>query len=207
MVQRSSTYVMSSKNGIEVLLGSLYQENGIATEDADLIFMSIPNPALKQVHADTTKEIAKRDAKVLEGLAAAGFHCDNGPDGSGFFMKYVQRGGGYYINLGCSELIAEGKIRIVEGSEISAIKEHSVTFDDGRKVEADEIIFTTGYQNMRGTAKKIFGDETADRLDDVWGLDGEGELRNIWRRTRHPGFWFVGGNLAMARYHCRLLAL
>lgn len=216
--------MMSSQNGLDVLLGGLYEEGGvwilssveprrmltpsqIPVEDADIMFMSIPNPVLKLVHVDVTNEIAKRDAELLNGLAAAGFVTDNGPDGSGFFMKYVQRGGGYYIDVGCSSLIAAGKIHIIQGTEVAAIKEHSIVFADGREVEADEIIFATGYQNMRGTARKIFGDETADRVDDVWGLNEEGELRNMWRRTRHPGFWFVGGNLAMARFHSRLLAL
>lgn len=176
-------------------------------EDADLIFMGIPNPVIKLLHKDTTTEICKRDAKLLAGLAAAGFKTDKGPDDSGFFMKYVQRGGGYYIDVGCSQLIADGKIKIIQGTEISEVKDHSIKFADGRDAEADEIIFATGYQNMRGTAEKIFGAETADRLDDVWGLDEEGELRTIWRRTRHPGFWFMGGNLALARYYSRLLAL
>ncbi len=172
-----------------------------------MVFMGIPNPVLKLVHIDVTNEIAKRDAELLKGLAAAGFVTDSGPDGSGFFMKYVQRGGGYYIDVGCSSLIAEGKIRVIQGTEIAEIREHAIAFADGQEVEADEIIFATGYQNMRGTTRRIFGDETADRLDDVWGLNEEGELRNIWRRTRHPGFWFVGGNLAMARFHSRLLGL
>lgn len=29
MVQRSTTYVMTSKNGLEVLLGGLYEEGGV----------------------------------------------------------------------------------------------------------------------------------------------------------------------------------
>lgn len=33
---------------------------------------------------------------------------------------------------------------------------------------------------MRGTARKIFGDEIADQVKDVWGFDEEGELRTIW---------------------------
>ena len=97
IVQRSSTYVMSSKEGIDVLLGGLYEENGPDTEDADLMFMSIPNAMLKRMHVDATKEIARRDADLLAGLEKAGFKLDNGPDDAGFFMKYFQRGGGYYM--------------------------------------------------------------------------------------------------------------
>lgn len=60
---------------------------------------------------------------------------------------------------------------------------------------------------FRETSRKIFGDETADRVKDVWGFDEEGELRTIWRRTGHEGLWFMGGNLGLSRYYSRMLAL
>lgn len=87
IVQRSSTYVMSSKAGLDILLASLYEEGGPATEDADLLFMSIPNAILKRMHMDATREISRRDADLLAGLEKAGFKLDNGLDDSGFFMR------------------------------------------------------------------------------------------------------------------------
>ncbi|MCJ1449945.1 hypothetical protein MMC28_000273 [Mycoblastus sanguinarius] len=207
IVQRSSTYVMSSKAGLDVLLAGLYEEGGPDTEDADLIFMSIPNPMLKRMHVDATKEISRRDADLQAGLEKAGFKLDSGPDESGFFMKYFQRGGGYYIDVGCSQLIIDGKIKVKQGQEITEVKPQGLLFADGTELKADEIVFATGYQNMRGTARKIFGDEIADQVKDVWGFDEEGELRTMWRRTGHPGFWFFGGNLALCRYFSRMLAL
>ncbi|CAL8581331.1 hypothetical protein XPA_007030 [Xanthoria parietina] len=207
IVQRSSTYVMSSKDGLGVLLGGLYEEGGPETEDADLMFMSIPNAMLKRMHRDATAEISRRDETLLKGLEKAGFNLDDGPDHAGFFMKYFQRGGGYYIDVGCSQLIIDGKIKIKQGQEIEEVKPNGLLFADGETLEADEIIFATGYENMRGTARKIFGDGLAERVKDVWGFDQEGELRTMWRRTGHPGFWFFGGNLALCRYYSRMLAL
>jgi hypothetical protein len=176
-------------------------------DDADLFFMHMPTPVLKRLHKDATVEISRHDAKLLEGLTAAGFALDQGPDDAGLFMKYFQRGGGYYLDVGCSQLIVDGKIKIIQGTEISSIDGKTLNFSDGRSIEADEVIFATGYQNMKGTARKIFGDEVADRVNTVWGLDEEGELRTIWRNSGHPGFWFMGGNLALCRYYSRLLAL
>ena len=207
IVQRSSTYVLSSEQVLEVLLKGLYEEGGPPVEDADLLFISIPNPMLKRMHVDATKEIRRRDADLISGLEKAGFKIDNGPDESGFFMKYFQRGGGYYIDVGCSQLIIDGKIKVKQGTEIAEVKPHGLLFEDGTELEADEIVFATGYQNMRSTARKIFGDQVADRVNDVWGFDEEGELRTMWRRTGHPGFWFFGGNLALCRYYSRMLAL
>lgn len=207
MVQRSSTYVMGSKTGLGVLLGGVYEEGGPPIEDADLLFMSIPNPVLKRIHVDATVEIAKQDRALLDGLTKAGFKLDNGPDDAGFFIKYFQRGGGYYIDVGASSLIADGKIHIKQGQEIESVNKHSLTFADGTELPADEIVFATGYSNMRATARKIFGDELGERVKSVWGFDEEGELRTMWRRTGHPGFWFFGGNLALCRYYSRMIAL
>jgi len=198
---------MSSRAGLGVLLDGLYEEGGPDTEDADLLFMSIPNAMLKRMHMDATVEIARRDADLLAGLEKAGFKLDNGPDEAGFFMKYFQRGGGYYIDVGASQLIIDGKIKIKQGKEITEVKKHGLLFEDGSELEADEIVFATGYENMRGTARKIFGDEIANNIKDVWEFDEEGELRTMWRPTGHPGFWFFGGNLALCRYFSRMLAL
>lgn len=154
-----------------------------------------------------TAEISKRDGDLLKGLAAAGFSVDRGPDDCGFWLKYVQRGGGYYIDVGCSQLIVDGKIKVVNGTEIERVKTHSVVFANGTELEADEIIFATGYQNMRSTTRKVFGDDIANRVNDVWGLNEEGELRTMWRASGLDGFWFMGGNLSLCRYYSRLLAL
>lgn len=148
-----------------------------------------------------------RDGPLLRGLMDAGFAVDSGPDKSGLWIKYLARGGGYYIDVGTSHLIADRKIKVKQGHGVKAIKAHSIFLQDDSELEADEIIFATGYQNMRETARKVFGDELADRVKDVWGFDEEGETRGMWRRSGHPGFWFFGGNLALCRFYSRLCAL
>jgi cation diffusion facilitator CzcD-associated flavoprotein CzcO len=207
MVQRSSTCVISSKAILAIGLAGLYDEQGPPVEDADVTFWSIPSAVLKGIQRDVTAIQNKHDAELLAGLEKAGFKLDKGPDGSGLFMKYFQRGGGYYIDVGASQLIVDGKIKIKQGQEIAEILPHSIRFEDGSELPADEIIFATGYKNMRSQARKIFGDELADQVKDVWGFDEEGELRTIWKKTGHPGFWFHGGNLALCRYWSRMLAL
>lgn len=172
-----------------------------------MLNMSVPNPVAARLKVDAKREINRRDATLLKGLTAAGFALDSGPDCSGLFMKYLHRGGGYYIDVGASQLIADKKIKIKQGHEIERVNARSITFTDNSELEADEIVFATGYQNMRETARKIFGNELADRVKDVWGFDEEGETRTMWRRTGHPGFWFSGGNLALCRFFSRLLAL
>ncbi|MBW3606442.1 MAG: NAD(P)/FAD-dependent oxidoreductase [Actinobacteria bacterium] len=207
VVQRSSTYVMTSKNGIDVLFEGLYEEGGPPTEDADLIFASIPYPLLAEFHKEATKEIARRDADLLERLEAAGFSWTSGEDGSGLFMLYLRRGGGYYIDVGASELIADGKIKVKQGFEITRFTPEGLEFEDGSTLPADIVVLATGYQNMRESARHLFGDEVADQVTPVWGLDADGELRTMWRRSGHPGLWFMGGNLHQARHYSKMLAV
>lgn len=206
IVQRSTTYVVSSETNVNAQK-HIYGENGLPTFDADMIFQSTPNPVLKKLNIEGTKQVNKIDEKLLKGLEAAGFKLDKGPDGSGLWIKYLQRGGGYYLDVGCSQLIIDGKIKVKQGQEITSIRENGIEFADGLILEADEIVFATGYLNMRTQCRKIFGDEVADRVKDVWGLDEEGELRTIWRKSGHEGFWFVGGNLAICRWQSKRLAL
>lgn len=206
MVQRSTTLVLGADTNLNSMAG-LYGEGAPATDDADVIFYSNPNAVVKRMNINMTKEQGKMDEKTLQGLSKAGFKTDTGPDGSGLWIKYLQRGGGYYIDVGCSQLIADGKIQVKQGCEVSEVLPNGLLFSDGEKLEADEIIFATGYLNMRTQCRTIFGDEVADKVKDVWGFDEEGELRTMWRKSGHKGFWFMGGNLALCRWYSRLLAL
>ena len=106
---------MSSENGLDVLLGGLYEEGGPETEDADLLFISSPIAMLRRMHQEATAKISRRDEKILKGLERAGTTLDDGPDDCGFFMKYFQQGGGYCIDIGCSQLIIDGEIKINQG--------------------------------------------------------------------------------------------
>ncbi|KAK7966664.1 uncharacterized protein PG986_000941 [Apiospora aurea] len=207
MVQRSSTCVVSSDSIVDIGLSALYSEGKPPVDDADLILWSLPRPVHKALQQQAAALSIEKDRATLEGLTKAGFKLDSGPDGAGLFFKYFQRGGGYYIDVGCSQLIIDEKIKIKQGQEIAEVLPNGLLFADGSRLEADEIVFATGYKNMRTQAEEIFGPEMAAPLKDVWGFDEEGEWRTMWRRSGHPGFWFMGGNLALCRYYGRYLAL
>ncbi|KAK8066420.1 indole-3-pyruvate monooxygenase YUCCA11 [Apiospora hydei] len=167
-------------------------------DDADLILWSLPRPVHKALQQQAAALSIENDRATLEGLTKAGFKLDSGPDGAGLFFKYFQRGGGYYIDVGCSQLIIDGKIKIKQGQEIAEVLPNGLLFADGSRLEADEIVFATGYKNMRTQAEEIFGPEMAAPLKDVWGFDEEGEWRTMWRRSGHPGFWFMGATSRFA---------
>ena len=220
MIQRSSTHVAKSDSLMELGLSGLYSEaavkSGIATEIADLIFASVPYKIMHTFHIPVYKAIAERDAEFYRRLTKAGFLLDFGEDGSGLFMKYLRRGSGYYIDVGASELIAEGKIKLKSGVDIERIKEHSVVLTDGTELPADLIVYATGYGSMNGWAAKIISQEVADKVGKCWGLGSgttkdpgpwEGELRNMWKPTHQASLWFHGGNLHQSRHYSQFLSL
>ncbi|KAK4466132.1 hypothetical protein QBC42DRAFT_193632 [Cladorrhinum samala] len=207
MVQRSTTCVVSSKAALKVLMAVLYEQGGPPVEDSDIWLHGWPSQILKSIQVDLAKIQRDLDKDLLEGLEKAGFKTDTGIDEGGLFPKYMQRGGGYYIDVGMSQLIVDGKVKVKQGQEIVEVLPNGLKFADGTELEADEIVFATGYDTMRGTAGAILGDEVASQTEDIWGWDEEGEMRGVWKQSGHPGFWYHAGNLALTRYYSRVLAL
>jgi cation diffusion facilitator CzcD-associated flavoprotein CzcO len=207
MVQRSSTYIMSSENGFAVTLAGRFGESAPPLEDVDRMTLSIPNGLLPELLPETTRRIAELDKDLLAGLKKQGFKVNFGIDGGGLPSLYLRRGGGYYINVGASEAIVAGKIKIKQGIEIERFTKDSIVFFDGTSLPADIVVLATGYQNMRESARKLFGDDVADKCTPVWGFDDESELRSVWRRSGHDGLWFMAGGLLETRLYSKYLAL
>ncbi|KAF2232532.1 FAD/NAD(P)-binding domain-containing protein [Viridothelium virens] len=171
MVQRSSTYVVTSDTLVDVMLKGLYEDDGIhPIEDADVMNFSIPHPVMKRLEVGRTAEMVRRDQRLLKGLTDAGFAVDSGLEGSDLWIKYLSCGGRYYIDVGCSQLITDKKIAVKQGVEVTVVGPHAIVLSDGSRLEADEMVFATGYGNMRENARKIFRDQLADRVGDVWGV-------------------------------------
>jgi putative flavoprotein involved in K+ transport len=204
LVQRSATYVMSRANGIPTYFGGLYYEDGPPTEEADLIGTSMP---LLAGFPGRTQIIAELDRELHEGLGKTGYVVDEvvlTPENVTTHRLLV--GKGYYIDVGCGQLIIDGKVK-VKHAGLESFTETGVVFDDGTTLDADVVVLAVGYTNMREKAREIFGDAVADRLRSVFGVDTEGELRTVWRDSGHPGFWFAGGALHQVRPLSRYLAL
>jgi putative flavoprotein involved in K+ transport len=220
MVQRSSTHIARSDTLMDLALGGLYSEAalkaGVTTNKADMIFASLPYKILHTLQIPVYEEMAKRDADFYKKLEKAGFMLDFGEDGSGLFCKYLRRGSGYYIDVGASELVADGKIKLKTKVSVERIKERSIQFSDGSELPADLIVFATGYGSMNGWAAQLISQEVADKVGKCWGLGSntkkdpgpwEGELRNMWKPTHQEALWFHGGNLHQSRHYSQFLSL
>ncbi|MFI0474012.1 NAD(P)/FAD-dependent oxidoreductase [Halomonas sp. HMF6819] len=220
MLQRSSTHIVKSDALMKEALGPLYSEEavaqGVTTEKADLLFASIPYRLLPAFQRPAFDAIRERDADFYQRLEKAGFMLDFGDDDSGLFLKYLRRGSGYYIDVGASELVASGEIKLRSGVGVERINPHSVTLTDGSELPADLIVYATGYGSMNGWAAKLISQEVADKVGKCWGMGSdttkdpgpwEGELRNMWKPTQQEALWFHGGNLHQSRHYSHYLAL
>jgi putative flavoprotein involved in K+ transport len=219
MVQRTSTCVIRSDSLMEYGLGPLYSEAateaGIGTHKADLLFASVPYALMAEDGKRLTDRIREVDADFYSRLEASGFWLDFGADGSGLGMKYLRRGSGYYIDIGASDLVADGRIRLAQG-QVTEIVEDGVILEDGRKLPADVIVYATGYGPMNDIVADLVDEETAAKVGKVWGLGSgtpkdpgpwEGEQRNMWKPTAVRNMWFHGGNLHLSRHYSLYLAM
>jgi cation diffusion facilitator CzcD-associated flavoprotein CzcO len=205
LVQRSSTMIVNVEPSAQ-LPYALYDE-GLPLEDCDLITASIPTSLARRSHILMTEQARKLDKDLLDALERRGFKLDFGEDGTGWQFKYLTRGGGYYFNVGCSDLVASGEIGLEQFSDISAFVADGARMRDGRTLKADLIILATGYKGQEHLVRKLFGDEVAARVGPIWGFgDGE-ELRNMFTRTPQPGLWFIAGSFAQCRIYSKYLAL
>ena len=220
MIQRTPTTVVRSETLMDVAFASLYSEEavaaGIDTDKADLIFASTPFRLLPEAQRPLYAEMARRDADLLARLNAAGFRTDLGEDGSGLLMKALRTGSGYYIDVGCSELIASGEVKVRSGVEIARLTEDAAILTDGSALPADLVVYATGYLPMNEWVAEIVSREVADLIGPNWGYGSgtrgdpgpwEGELRNMWKPLRQEALWFHGGNLHLSRHYSLYVAL
>ncbi|MBV8392164.1 MAG: NAD(P)/FAD-dependent oxidoreductase [Alphaproteobacteria bacterium] len=205
LVQRSPTLIVNVEPSAQ-LPYALYDE-GPSLEDCDLITTATPLRLGQKSHQLMTKKAADMDRPLLEGLEKIGFRLDFGEDGTGWQYKYLTRGGGYYFNVGCSDLLVEGKIALAQFADIEKFTAGGAVLKSGKTLVAELIVLATGYKGQEALVEKLFGKQVAQRIGPIWGFGDGQELRNMFMRTPQPGLWFIAGSLAQCRIYSKYLAL
>ncbi|KAG1735261.1 FAD/NAD(P)-binding domain-containing protein [Suillus occidentalis] len=142
------------------------------------------------------------DKELHEALSKVGFNLTwelspgSGEVGvAGFVFKRLAAG--TMLDIGCGKLIIEGKVKIKQGQDISHPDKDGITFKDGSKLPADVIVLAYGLTDY----EPLLGNEITDQLPpEVWGLDSEGELNQIYRPSGRPGLWFAIGGFPISRF-------
>ena len=219
MLQRSPTLVIKSET-LEKFGRPLYSEAaveaGIDADWADLMAASTPYRLMPQFARSFVERVKKEDADFYEQLRAVGFMLTFGEDETGIGLMYARRGSGYYIDVGASDLIADKRVKLRSGVEISHFTEGALVLADRTALPADLVVYATGFGSMNGWAAEPISQDVADKVGPCWGIGSDtakdpgpwqGELRNMWKPTAQEALWFQGGNLQQARHLSLYLAL
>ena len=181
MVQRSPTMIVNLEPSAQ-LPYELYQE-GPSTEDCDLIAISSPLSVLKKTHQLLTQKSKKIDYELLKKLEEIGLRLDYGEDGTGWQFKYLTRGGGYYFNVGASNLMADKKIKLIQFSDIEKFNNDGIQLNS-ENYTFDSFVFATGYKGQEFMVEKLFGKKVASKVGKIWDFDNKKqELNNMFVKT------------------------
>lgn len=206
IIQRSPSMVVNVEPSAQ-LPYQLYSE-GLSTDDCDLITIASPLAVLKRTHQMLTEKTSKIDKPLLDKLKNVGFKLDYGEDNTGWQFKYLTKGGGYYFNVGASDLIADGKIKVIQFSDILDFTSSGIKLKSDDEFQIDLMITATGYKGQEYMVENFFGKSVSDKIGPIWGFDEDTqELRNMWMRTKQNGLWFLAGSLAQCRIFSKFLAL
>ena len=204
IIQNRPSLVVSLKEAQAPYM--LYDEE-IPFEDKDLLATSFPYPVMRRAHQRMVAMNRKADAALLAGLEKRGFRLNFGEEDTGWQIMYQSRGGGYYFDAGCSQMIIDGRVGLLQFADIDRFGADGAIMRDGSVVAADLIVLATGYEGQAAAARRLFGDAVGERVGQVWGFDDEGELHGMWRPTGQKGLWFHAGGLAQCRIYSKVLAL
>jgi putative flavoprotein involved in K+ transport len=204
MFQRSSTLVVSIEPSAQLVYAP-YNEGTL--EDNDLIATSMPLQLARKSHRLTGEKSKALDQELLDGLTRAGFKLDYGEDNTGWQFKYLTRGGGYYFNVGCSDMIVRGDIALKQFADLHTFTAEGARMKDGTTIAADLVVLATGYKKQEELVRKLFGETVEKRVGTIWGFGEKQELRNMYTRTGQPGLWLIAGGLAQCRIGSKHLAL
>ena len=205
IVQRGSTTVVSIDPSAK-LNYALYDE-GPPIDDCDLIASVATYPLVVKGYQLAVKKMAELDKELIESLIQRGFKYDLGEDQTGHQMKYRRRGGGYYLDAGCSQLIIDGEIHLLQFDSVKEFTKTGIICKDGTETQFDALILATGYYTQKELVKRLLGEKVADSVGEIWGIGADGEMANMWKKTSQKGLWFMAGSLAQCRIYSKYLAL
>ena len=217
LIQRSSTHVVPHIVYLDDILSPLYgPQHNRPLAEADFLSAATPMRRLEERGRATFDKAQLEFKDFYQALNNTGFALDFAEDGSGIIGKYRRSASGYYIDVGGSQHVIDGKISVMTGKGIAKITSAGITLDDNSELACDSIIYATGFGSMEEWVTRLIDQKTADKIGRCWGYGSgyrgdpapwEGELRNMWKPTAQQGLWFMGGNLAQVRIYSRYLAM
>lgn len=233
IVARSPTYIFPWDYVLHPAALGLYEK--VPAETADAMQSSGPAAISGQLTKGLMGMLASKEPDRYKPLAEAGFPVIDGRNKGGDLIHHLlERAGGHFNDIGDGvKYIVEGKVKVRGHVGPVAYTETGLRFSDGTTADADAIIWCTGFadRNAKAVAAEILGgggvkkasgttgeskrsgdllwpEEIAARMDGIWGVDAEGELRGVFKRHLNlDNYWTHGGTTSHHRYQSKFLAL
>ncbi|WP_158635133.1 flavin-containing monooxygenase [Tsukamurella asaccharolytica] len=207
MLQRSPIPVQNLETAN--LAYALHSDATVPTEVADYKSgLGLIYPILKSGLQELARQSKILDAELHRDLTKSGMRIDTeGEDGMGWLGNGLKYAGKYYLNVGASDLIIDGSIKVIQSDDTESLVATGMRMKDGSTLEFDHIVLATGYKNQRTEVERYFGKEVADLVGDVGGLDDDGEARGGFRPTAHPALWLMTFSFQYARMYSNAVAM
>ena len=181
MIQRrgSRTFLLPLST-FSALVDPVFNES-TPVDLSDRMLLSYPLAIQRLTAMAGIRAMADTNPSYFDDIEAQGFNVERYGDLWGLMYD---REGGHFFDLGAGGLIANGRVKVRSDAEPVSYTESGLAMSDGSVIDADVIVFATGYTgNLKSTATKIFGEEIGHSLQEFWQCDIEGESRGAWKDT------------------------
>ncbi|BEJ01312.1 hypothetical protein CcaverHIS631_0511690 [Cutaneotrichosporon cavernicola] len=211
LLQRSPTYVMSLTHSVPMFM-DMYKPDGPKRPDLEALdrgAFGTPTGVGEELSRRFAEDLETLDHDLLQGLEDAGFKTWRGQRETGFQTLAYTNGGAYYFDAGACERIIQGDVKVKQGS-LRRMEDNKVVWsgDDGeRSQQFDAVVLATGFRPAIDGIRAAIGDDITNRIGKIWGIDSEGEFRNVFRHCGVDNLWIVVSILPYGRYHSKLVAL
>lgn len=203
MAQRGPTCVV---NVSEVLKFSADYAT-LAVDEADQLRSSMVLPLIIERGRAGTIVTEQTHAELHDGLRRSGQKLTIGDDDTGWTLKLFRDTKGYYLNVGCSEAIVAGDVKVLDWDLVDRFVAEGALLRDGTILALDAVVLATGFQDLSVDIEALLGPEVAAKFDRCVGVAEDGEYRTMSRPTAQAHLWLINGGIIDARKSSDLLAL
>lgn len=203
MAQRGPTCVVN----IDEVLKFSSDYGLLGVDEADQLRSSMNLPMMIRRAQAYTMTTEASHAGLHNGLRNAGQKLTIGHDKTGWSMKLFRDAAGYYLNVGASEAIVDGRIKVLDFETIEKFVSDGALLEDGRILPLDAVVLSTGYLDVSNDVEALLGEEVARKVGRCVGVADDGEYRTMSRPTAQPHLWLINGGIVDARKSSDILAL
>lgn len=162
-----------------------------------------PFKVMTEIVGRATLLESSRDPSFWDNLERVGFLVDR--EGN-LFDAALAKMKSFYANIGTSERIMSGDIKIISKVFPVSFTKHGLKLQNGTELEAELVVLATGFErDYRVLASRFIDEKLAARCIEQLGLDQDGEFRGLYDPVAE-NLWSLAGSANQARWNSRFIA-